>query len=288
MTIAAGLPLAARPSATRPRRLGVWIAWAVIGFLALAALWPSLLAAQSPLHVNPAEALAEPSAAHLLGTDQLGRDVYSRVIHGARPSLVIGLGATAIAVVLGCLLGTLAARSKKAGDEVIMRTTDVFLAFPGLLLALLVVAILGPSTTNATLALSASMTPGFVRLARGQALIVRRSGYVKAAVLLGTRPATVYLRHVIPNALPPLLVLATVSIGTAIIAGSTLSFLGLGPQAPSPEWGAMLSEARDYLDIAWSMALVPGLAITVTVIAVNVVGRDLMRRFEGRYPGVHR
>jgi peptide/nickel transport system permease protein len=286
MTIAA--PIAAPASGTRPRRLGVWIAWAVVGFIALAALWPGLLAVHSPLGVNPAEALAGPSAEHLFGTDQLGRDVYSRVIHGARLSLGVGLGATAIAVVIGCLLGTLAASSKKAGDEVIMRTVDVFLAFPGLLLALLVVAVLGPSTTNATLALSASVTPGFIRLARGQALVVRRSDYVKAAVVLGSRPTTVYLRHVIPNALPPLLVLATVNIGTAIIAGSSLSFLGLGPQAPSPEWGAMLSEARDYLDIAWPLAVMPGLAITVTVIAVNVVGRDLMRRFEGRHPGARR
>jgi peptide/nickel transport system permease protein len=286
MTIAE--PLVVRAPGTRPRWLGVWIAWGVVGFIALAALWPSLLAVQSPLEVNPARALADPSAAHLLGTDQLGRDVYSRVIHGARLSLGIGLGATAIAVVVGCLLGTLAASSHKAGDEVIMRTVDVFLAFPGLLLALLVVAVLGPSTTNATLALSASMAPGFVRLARGQAMVVRRSDYVKAAVLLGNRTVTVYLRHIIPNTLPPLLVLATVTIGTAIIAGSSLSFLGLGPQAPSPEWGAMLSDARDYLDIAWPLAVVPGLAITVTVIAVNVVGRDLMRRFEGRHPGAHR
>jgi peptide/nickel transport system permease protein len=287
MTTAAEL-LAARTPGTRPRSPGVWIAWAVVGFITLAALWPDLLAIHSPLQVNPAGALAEPSAAHLFGTDQLGRDVYSRVIHGARLSLGIGIGATAIAVVAGCLLGTLAASSKKAGDEVIMRTVDVFLAFPGLLLALLVVAVLGPSTTNATLALSASMTPGFIRLARGQALVVRRSDYVKAAVILGHRTVTVYLRHVIPNALPPLLVLATVNIGTAIIAGSSLSFLGLGPQAPSPEWGAMLSDARDYLDIAWPLAVVPGLAVTVTVIAVTVVGRDLMRRFEGRHPGAHR
>jgi peptide/nickel transport system permease protein len=286
MTIAE--PLVVRARGTRPRWPGVWIAWAVVGFIALAALWPSLLAIHSPLEVNPARALADPSAAHLFGTDQLGRDVYSRVIHGARLSLGIGLGATAIAVVVGCLLGTLAASSNKAGDEVIMRTADVFLAFPGLLLALLVVAVLGPSTTNATLALSASMAPGFVRLARGQAMVVRRSDYVKAAVMLGNRTVTVYLRHVIPNTLPPLLVLATVNIGTAIIAGSSLSFLGLGPQAPSPEWGAMLSDARDYLDIAWPLAVVPGLAITVTVIAVNVVGRDLMRRFEGRHPDAHR
>ncbi|TCO62320.1 ABC transporter permease [Actinocrispum wychmicini] len=282
------MSVAVLPLARGTRGRSVWIAWAVLGFIALSALWPGLLAIHSPLQVNPTHALEGPSAAHLLGTDQLGRDLYSRVIHGAGQSLTVGLGATVVAVVIGCLFGTLAAGSKKAGDEVIMRTVDVFLAFPGLLLALLVVAILGPSTTNATLALAASMIPGFIRLARGQALVVRRSDYVKAAVVLGTRPVVVYMRHVVPNALPSLLVLATVNIGTAIIAGSSLSFLGLGAQAPSPEWGAMLSDARDYLDVAWSLALVPGLAITVTVIAVNVVGRDLMRRFEGRHPGVHR
>ncbi|MEV0912450.1 ABC transporter permease [Streptomyces hokutonensis] len=263
-------------------RPAVAVAWAVLALIAVAAIWPGLLAGRAPDATDALNPLAHPGSAHWFGTDQLGQDVYSRVVHGARYSLAGGLGATAMAVLVGSLLGVLAATSGRAVDELVMRVTDILLAFPGLLLALLVVAVLGPGTVNSTLAISVSMVPGFVRLARGQALVIRDSDYVQAARVLGRSRTSVLLRHLLPNALPPLLVLATVGIGSAIIAGSSLSFLGLGPQPPAPEWGAMLAQGRDLLDISWAPAVFPGAAITLTVLAVNVVGRDLQRRFEGR------
>ncbi|MGW1995567.1 ABC transporter permease [Embleya sp. NPDC001921] len=263
-------------------RPGVAVAWVVLALIVLAALWPGLFATDPPNAVDPVHGLQGPSAQHLFGTDQLGRDVFSRVVHGARPSLLIGLGSTLVAVVAGALLGVLAATGSRVLDETIMRVTDILLAFPGLLLALIVVSVLGPGTGNATLAIGIAATPGFVRLSRGQALVVRESDYVRAAITFGRRRGGIFLGHILPNALPPLLVFATVNIGTAIIAGSSLSFLGLGPQAPTAEWGAMLAQSRDLLEIAWAPAVFPGLAVTVTVVAVNVVGRTLQRRFEGR------
>ncbi|MER7519756.1 ABC transporter permease [Streptomyces sp. NPDC126499] len=275
---------AAAPPRRAPRRFrpGVALAAVVLLAVAVAAVAPELLAPRQPDLIDPVDALAGPGAGHWLGTDQLGRDVFSRIVHGARTSLVIGLGATALAVVAGSLLGVFAATAGRAVDQVLMRGTDILMAFPGLMLSLVVVAVLGPGTGNATLAIGASLLPGFVRLARGQALAIRDSDYVQAALVMGRGRASILFRHLLPNALPPLLVLATVNVGSAVIAGSTLSFLGLGPQPPSPEWGAMLAEGRDHLDTAWAAAVFPGLAITVTVVSVTVVGRALQRRFDRR------
>ncbi|MBL7497600.1 ABC transporter permease [Frankia sp. CN7] len=277
----------ARRSAGRGRRRigpGVAVSALLVALIALAALWPGLLARADPNAAEPVDALLGPSGAHWFGTDQLGRDVYSRVVHGARVSLFIGVGATGIALLLGCLIGMLAATCGRLVDEILMRITDVLLSFPGLLLALLVVAMLGPSSTNATIAIGLSSAPGFARLVRGEALAIREAGYVRTAVTFGAGRARVYLRHLLPNALTPLLVLALLSVGAAIIAGSSLSYLGLGPRVPTAEWGSMLAQGKDFLTISWAMAVFPGLAITVTVIAINIVGRDLQRRFEGRHP----
>ncbi|WUH89353.1 ABC transporter permease [Streptomyces sp. NBC_00433] len=266
-------------------RLPAWsvlVAGLVVALVLVAALFPGVLTSTDPDAVDPIAALAPPGGGHLLGTDQLGRDVLARIIYGARPSLMIGVGATAIAVAAGSVLGILAATGGRVLDEAIMRLTDVFLAFPGLLLALVVAAVLGPGTGDATLAIGASLTPGFVRLARGQALVVKNADYVRSAVTYGRGRLSNGLRHLLPNTLPPLLVLASINIGTAVIAGSSLSFLGLGPKAPTAEWGEMLSDGRDFMATAWAMAVFPGVAITLTVVAVNVLGRDLRRRFEGR------
>ncbi|MFE6458392.1 ABC transporter permease [Streptomyces cinereoruber] len=267
-----------------PRRFRPGVALAAVTLLAVvaAAVAPDLVAPRQPDLIDPVDALAGPGSGHWLGTDQLGRDVFSRIVHGARTSLVIGFGATALAVVAGSLLGVFAATAGRAVDQVLMRATDILMAFPGLMLSLVVVAVLGPGTGNATLAIGASLLPGFVRLARGQALAIRGSDYVQAALVMGRGRASILFRHLLPNALPPLLVLATVNVGGAVVAGSTLSFLGLGPQPPSPEWGAMLAEGRDHLDTAWAAAVFPGLAITVTVVSVTVVGRALQRRFDRR------
>ncbi|MGW2228627.1 ABC transporter permease [Streptomyces formicae] len=280
-----GFAVLLRPR-TWPVRPSVVLAWAVLALVAVAALWPGLLTDRAPDAADPLHALTPPGSDHWFGTDQLGQDVYSRVAHGARYSLAAGLGATGLAIVVGAALGVLAATAGRAVDELVMRVTDILLAFPGLLLALLVVAVLGPGSVHSTLAISASMVPGFVRLARAQALVIRDSDYVQAARVLGRSKTSVFLRHLLPNALPPVLVLATVGVGSAVIAGSSLSFLGLGPQPPAPEWGAMLAQGRDLLDISWAPAVFPGAAITLTVLAVNVVGRDLQHRFEGRTAGV--
>jgi peptide/nickel transport system permease protein len=262
--------------------IGLAVAWMFLVLLLLAMLWPGLFAAHAPDAADPAHALAGVSTGHPFGTDQLGRDVFARVIYGARISPLLGLGATAIAVTAGALLGVLAATAGRAVDELVMRAADVLLAFPGLLLALLIVGMLGPGTVNTMLAIGCAAVPGFVRLTRSQALVVRRSDYVRAAVMLGRGRAAILFRHILPNAVPPLLVLATVDVGTAILAAASLSFLGLGPPAPAPEWGAMLAGSRDYLAVAWPAAVFPGLAVTLTVLAINAVGRDLRRRFEGR------
>jgi peptide/nickel transport system permease protein len=256
-------------------------AWVVLGLLALAAAWPELVATSAPDAVDPASALAPVSWEHPFGTDQLGRDVYSRVVHGTRLSLLIGLGATVIAVVVGSLLGVLAATAGRVVDEALMRATDVLLAFPGLLLALLVIAVLGPGTLNTAIALGFAAVPGYVRLARGQALVVRESGYVRAAVVLGRSRREVFFGHVLPNSLPPVLVFAAVDVGTALMAGTSLSFLGLGPQPPTPEWGSMLAEGRDWMDAAWGLAVFPGAVVTAAVIAFHVVGTHLRTHFEG-------
>jgi peptide/nickel transport system permease protein len=254
----------------------------VLVLFGLAVLVPGLLATAPPDAVDPAVALAPPSTAHWLGTDQLGRDVYSRIVHGARPSLLLGIGATAIGVAAGAVLGLLGALGGRWADGVVLRVLDVLLAFPSLLLALLVVALAGPSMTSAMFAIAFASAPGYARLLRGQALVVTRSGYVEAATGLGVPWRWVVARHVLPNSLAPLLVLATIGIGEAILAGAGLSFLGLGPPPPTPEWGTMLSDGRDFLDLAWWIAVYPGLAITVSVVALTVGGRRLQAWARGR------
>ncbi|GAA4186724.1 ABC transporter permease [Streptosporangium oxazolinicum] len=249
---------------------------------ALAAVAPGLLTGVDPLAADPLHALAGPSAEHWFGTDHLGRDVLSRVVHGAGHSLSIGAAAILFAAGVGTLLGILAGLSPRYLDELLSRLFDVVATFPELLLALLVIAITGPGTGNVILAIGIAQIPNYARVIRAQTFVVRRSGYVEQAVTFGLAGPVLVVRHVLPNVLGPLPVLATIGMGTAIIATSGLSFLGMGPQPPSPEWGSMLSEARNYLRVAWWTALFPGLSVTLTVISLTLVGRRLQRRFEGR------
>ncbi len=227
-------------------------------------------------------ALAAPGGSHWFGTDQIGRDVFTRILYGARTSLLLGLGAIALAVGGGTLLGLTAALGGRAADLVLMRLADILIAMPPVLLALLVIAVLGAGTTNTVLAIAAALIPVYGRLVRAEAMVVRRSGYVEAAVGLGLRRGPLVARHVLPNALGPVLVLATVGFGSALSYASALSFLGLGTRPPTPEWGLMLSEGRDFLQTAWWIGVFPGAAITVTVIAVNVAGRYAQAHFAGR------
>ncbi|MDP9845565.1 ABC transporter permease [Streptosporangium lutulentum] len=251
---------------------------------AVAALAPGLLTGVDPLAADPLHALAGPGAGHWFGTDHLGRDVLARVVHGAGHSLSIGAAAILLATGAGTLLGILAGLFPRYLDELLSRLFDVLATFPELLLALMVIAITGPGTGNVILAIGVAQIPNYARVVRAQTFVVRRSGYVEQAVTFGLSRPVLVLRHVLPNVLGPLPVLATIGMGTAVIATSGLSFLGMGPQPPSPEWGSMLSEARDYLRVAPWTALFPGLAVTLTVISLTLAGRRLQRRFEGRNP----
>lgn len=268
---------AARPlrrGAARVRAAEV-LALVFLALLLLAAIAPGLLAPADPLAVSPRDAFSPPSAAHLLGTDESGRDVLSRLISGAGASLLIGVSATAIGLVLGGLLGVIAAFGGRLVDGVIGRVLEVLFAFPALLLALLVIVVTGPGVVPATIAVGLSTAPGYARILRTQLLGIRDSGYVEAARVLGHPPVRIMLRHVLPNTFGPLAVLATLGVGQAIVWASALSYLGLGAEPPAPEWGAMLSAGRTYLASAWWLTVFPGLAIVLTTLATTVLGGRL-------------
>ncbi|MFF0452901.1 ABC transporter permease [Nocardia africana] len=247
-----------------------------------AALWPTLLTGTDPVATDYTSTLQPPSGTHPLGTDQLGRDLYSRLVHGTRPSLFIGLGSTTVGVALGALIGLLAGVGPRLVDTTVMRLTDIGLAFPEILLALLVLAVLGPGTVNVALAIGIGSAPGYARLIRAQSRTVHTSNYVRSAIGFGLRPLTIFTRHVLPNAFGPALVLATISAGTNIIIAAGLSFLGFGAHPPDPEWGLALAEGRNFVQHAWWIALFPGIAITVVVISVTVVGKSLEAHLAGR------
>ncbi|GAA2724541.1 ABC transporter permease [Cellulomonas aerilata] len=281
---AVAAPVSGRPLRTA-RRLrvppSVVLAAIALAVIVLAAAFPDALSPHDPLAVDPTHTLAPPSATYPLGTDENGRDVLSRIIHGTRNSLLLGFGAIAIGLVAGTVLGLLAGLGARWVDAALMRTMDVGLAFPELLLALVVIAVAGGGTRNALLAIGIASTPSYARLVRAQTLGVRRAGYVEAARATGLSESAVVLRHVLPNAVKPVLVLATIGVGTATVAGAALSFLGLGTTPPTPEWGSMLSTARNFVELSWWYGLFPGLAITVLVLSTSVLGRHLQRRAEG-------
>ncbi|MDI6823035.1 MAG: ABC transporter permease [Bacillota bacterium] len=248
----------------------------VIAMLSLLAPW---LAPFDPLAVNPAHRLQPPNRAHLLGTDQLGRDVLSRLMWGGQLSLTVGLIAVSIELSAGTVVGLASGYLGGTVDAVVMRLCDVMLAVPGLVLALFIVAILGPGLTNVMVALGIGGIPGVTRLVRGATLAVREREYVESARAAGAHAVQVMARHVLPNVLPPILVLTTLDVGTIILAGAGLSFIGLGAQPPSAEWGAMLTGARDYFTRAWWLSVFPGLAIMAVVLCLNVIGdavRDML------------
>jgi peptide/nickel transport system permease protein len=223
-----------------------------------------------------------PSLQHLMGTDEFGRDVLSRVIWGAQASLEAGAVAATIALIVGVSLGMLAAFYGGRADNVIMRVMDVVLAFPYILLAIAVVAILGPGLVNAMIAIGIVYVPHYARVARGSVLSVRSRDYVDAARALGAGDSRIMLQHVLPNTLAPIIVQTTLSVGTAIIDTAGLSFLGLGTQPPTPDWGNMLSAGRSYvIDSPW-IATFPGIAILVTVLAFNLMGDALRDAFDPR------
>lgn len=260
----------------------LWASVAFVLVLAAALAVPELLASQDPLTAKASDALQGPSFQYPFGTDRIGRDIYSRVIHGARFSLLIGIASMVISLLAGLVLGVAAALGGKVVDEIASRLFDVLSAFPGVLLAMLVVTFTGPGVQNIAIAIGISGVPKFARVIRAQTLSVKRSEYVRAAPIYGRSSAWVLLKHVLPNVLVAIPVIATIDIGTSIVAVSGLSFLGLGPQPPVPEWGVMLAESRAIVRTAWWAGVFPGLAITLSVISLTVIGRTLQTRFEGR------
>jgi peptide/nickel transport system permease protein len=255
---------------------------ALLLVMVVSALWPSLLAPYDPFAVDARNILAAPSPEHLFGTDENGRDVLSRIIHGAQSSLRLGFGAVLIALSGGILLGLAAALGNRLADVLVMRTVDIGLAFPELLLALIVIALIGSGPDSALVAIGIATIPSYARLVRAQALGVSRSAYVEAARALGLTHSQVLLRHILPNAAQPILVVAAIGVGTATLAGAALSFIGLGVSPPEPEWGSMLASARNFLRQAWWYGTFPGFAIILLVISTSVFGRQLQKRLEGR------
>ena len=253
---------------------------AVVGFALLAvvitlALAAPLVTSHDPIKINPPARNLGPSPEHWMGTDQFGRDVFTRVVYGARISLPVGLIAVAIAAVVGTVLGLLAGYYGRLVDGAVMRVIDIMLAFPGILMALVVVAILGASLQNVMIAVGISEIPRYTRLVRGSVLSARENLYVDAARITGLRDAAILFRHILPNVVGPMVVLATLSVGSAILAAAGLSFLGLGAQPPRPEWGAMLADGRQFLGSHWWIATMPGFAIALTVLAINMAGDGL-------------
>ena len=251
----------------------------VVGAI-LAALLARWIAPYSPDATDFEAILAPPSRAHLLGTDDLGRDTLSRIIWGARASIQAGFFATVLAMAVAVPIGLIAGYYRGWIDTVIARVTDVLLAFPFLILAVGLAAILGPSLLNATLALGIAAVPPLVRIARGEALALREEDYVRAAVANGANDAVIIGRHILPNMASTLLVQATLTIPAAIIGEAVLSFLGLGVQPPTPSWGVMLNAAQSYLNEAPSLAVYPGLAIVIVALAFNLLGDGLRDVFD--------
>jgi len=253
-----------------------------IAFLLLAALFPPALASHDPLSTDPLHAFAAPSLQHLFGTDENGRDVWSRIICGARPSLLLGLIAAALTTVLGILLGLVAGLNTRLLGHVIMRLVEILQSIPDLLLVLLIVSLFGFSTLTLVISLGVAAVPIKVRQVRAQVLVVRRAHFVEAAYTLGIPDWLVILRHVVPNSIRPVLVLLPLEVGWKIALLATLSFLGVGAPPPAPLWGSMLAIDRDYVLNAWWLTATPAAVIVLTVLAINTLGRDLVRRSEGK------
>jgi len=246
----------------------------VLFFVAVAILAP-LISPYDPVATNWLLVRKPPSLAHWFGTDEIGRDVLSRVIFGARASLLAGVVSVLISLSIGVPVGLLAGYAGGKTDLLISRLTDALLACPFLILAIALAAFLGPSLTNAMIAIGISATPVFIRLTRGQTLAIKAEDFVLAARAVGNRPWRIAIRHVLPNVAPALIVQATLAIAAAVIAEASLSFLGLGQQPPAPSWGSMLNSAQRFLTTASWMAIWPGLAIFFTVLSFNLVGDGL-------------
>ena len=257
---------------------------AILVLLALCAIFADVIADYETKVVaqNIANRLKGPSAEHWFGTDEFGRDIFARMVHGSRVSLVVGLISVSVSLVAGGTLGAFAGFYGGRVDNVIMRVMDIFLAVPSILLAITIVAALGTNLVNVMLAIGISGTPGFARIVRAAVMSVKDQEFVEASRAIGASNATIIFREIIPNCLAPIIVQSTLSVASAILSTASLSFIGLGLQPPDPEWGAMLSSGRNFLRDAVHLTLFPGLAIVVTILALNLLGDGLRDALDPR------
>jgi len=277
--------IAERSGARWRGRASRWLSLAILSLVILSSALAAIIAPESPTKQSLAQRLRPPAwaehsgAAHLIGTDQLGRDVLSRILYGGRLSLLVALLAVLLSASIGTFLGLVGGYTGGVLERLLMRLAEIQLAFPFILLVVTIVAVLGPSALNVVLALGVSGWVSYTRLVRAHVLTLRELAYVESARSLGASAPRIVLRHLLPNVLSPVVVLASFSVAQMIILESALSFLGLGVQPPTPTWGGMLADARNYLDQAWWLAAFPGLALMLTVLAINILGdwlRDLL------------
>jgi peptide/nickel transport system permease protein len=261
--------------------LGVFL----ISLLVFTGLLAPYLAPYDPVEIAPDRRLAAPSQTNLMGTDEVGRDIFSRLIWGARISLQIGLAIVFFAAGIGLIIGLISGYFGGMLDQILMRLTDMFMAFPTLILAIAMTAALGPSLYNAVLAMVVVWWPIYARLARSEALVIREKDYIKAIQALGAGPFKILSLHVLPNAIDVIIIRASIDFGNAIMFCAALSFIGLGAQPPMPEWGAMVTTGRDYLRDAWWLVTFPGLAIFLTVMGFNLLGDGLRDYFDPKLRG---
>lgn len=256
----------------------------IISVIVLAAIFADFIADYDTVVIkqNLGDRLQGPSAKYWLGTDEFGRDIFARMVHGARVSLKVGILAVGIAVVIGGSLGSIAGYYGGKLDNVIMRIMDIFLAVPSILLAIAIVSALGPSLTNLMLAISVSSVPSYARIVRSSVLTIKDQEFIEAARAIGASDARIILRHIIPNSLAPVIVQGTLGVAGAILSTAGLSFIGMGIQPPAPEWGSMLSGGRQYLRYAWHVTTFPGLAIMITILALNLLGDGLRDALDPR------
>ncbi|MAG12967.1 MAG: hypothetical protein CMN78_00030 [Spirochaetales bacterium] len=256
----------------------------ILLFVCLAVIAP-LVTPYNPEEMDPENALQTPGHGHLMGTDDFGRDIATRVLFGTRISLTVGIVAVGIGGSIGLIVGLLAGYFGGPFDFFVMRLIDVMLTFPGILLALLIMTVLGPSLTNVMIAVGISDVPVYVRLVRGSVLSAKEHGYVEAARGVGCSRTSIMIKHILPNVLAPFIVVTTLEVANAILLSATLSFLGMGAQPPTPEWGAMLNEGRRYIRTGWWMITFPGLAIMFSVLGINLLGDGLRDALDPKLAG---
>jgi peptide/nickel transport system permease protein len=267
------------------RNRGATVGAVVLGLLILVGFCAPILAPHDPVKVVTGDSLKPPSFQYLLGADLYGRDVFSRLIFGTRISLAIGVVAVGIGAGIGVPVGLIAGWMSGSIDVAITRVTDAMLAMPGILLALSIITVLGPGLNNAVIAVGIASIPTYVRLVRGCVLATKENAYVDAARVLGCSTGRIMFRHLLPNVVVPIIVLSSLAVGTAILSAAGLSFLGLGAQAPTPEWGLAVSDGRDYLETAWWISTFPSLAIMIAVFSVNLLGDGLRDALDPRLHG---